>query len=148
MAIRFFMTVPTLIFLACWLQPQFASRTVRAKPGTAHGRMIRALYLGWVGKYNVGDDAVYIACAEALTQAFASRGIHLMMSPFYPPTAQCGLFDMEINYMDFIVLGLNASRSIDWFSFHSGGGSILSREEYRYETFNIGLLCWILNSKY
>ena len=44
--------------------------------GAATPPVLRGVYIGWVGgEYNVGDDAVYVACVEALTHAFAEKGV-------------------------------------------------------------------------
>ena len=31
-------------------------------------RSVRGLYLGWTGKYNVGDDAMFEVCQEVLAR--------------------------------------------------------------------------------
>jgi hypothetical protein len=77
----------------------------------------RGLYLGWVGKYNAGDDVVLHEIQQKLVIAAASLDppISISLYPFLP-SFPCEQVAVDITYYDFLVLG---------------GGSILTQDEYR-----------------
>lgn len=77
----------------------------------------RGLYLGWIGKYNAGDEVVLQEIQQKLVLAAASHDPPLAISLYpYLPTFLCEQVAVDISYYDFLVLG---------------GGSILTQDEYR-----------------
>jgi hypothetical protein len=75
---------------------------------------VRGLYLGWTGKYNVGDDAMFEVCQEVMARMAPAHGLVTTLVPYYPPS-NCELFTMDLNSYSFVV---------------HGGGSILTKFEY------------------
>lgn len=85
--------------------------------GTAAAVYKRGLYLGWIGKYNAGDEVVLHEIQQKLVLAAASHDPPLAISLYpYLPTFPCKQVVVDISYYDFLVLG---------------GGSILTQDEYR-----------------
>ncbi len=80
-----------------------------------HDKLYRGLYLGWLGKYNEGDEAMYHVASELFANVGINMGISVTLFPFKPPLT-CHLFHLTLTSYDFII---------------HGGGSILGSPEYQ-----------------
>jgi hypothetical protein len=82
---------------------------------TKNDKLIRGLYLGWLGKYNEGDEAMYHIAAELFANIGINMGMSVSLFPYKPPLT-CHLAHITLKSYDFIV---------------HGGGSVLGAPEYQ-----------------
>jgi hypothetical protein len=101
-----------MVFAVGLLLAAWAATTVPL--GGIRLQSVRGLYLGWTGKYNVGDDAMFEVCQEVLARMAPAHGMVTTLVPYYPPSS-CELFTMDLNSYSFVL---------------HGGGSILTKFEY------------------
>eukprot|EP00943_MAST-04B_sp_MAST-4B-sp1_P006245 g6245.t1 len=82
---------------------------------TKNDKLIRGLYLGWLGKYNEGDEAMYHVAAELFANIGINMGMSVSLFPYKPPFT-CHLVHITLKSYDFVI---------------HGGGSILGAPEYQ-----------------
>ena len=91
--------------------PAAGSKTLEKK----HSPVYRGLYLGWLGQYNEGDEAMYHVACELFSTIGINMGISVTLYPYKPPLS-CNFVHISLESYDFVV---------------HGGGSILGSPEYQ-----------------
>ena len=100
-------------------------------PRAAPGRVLRGLYLGWTGQFNVGDDAMFEACQELFARLGVRRrpAVAVTLLSLHP-TTNCDLTG-HLFATRGVAYQKDASTTPSGYDFVvHGGGSILNKFEY------------------